>query len=471
MGVVLKIHLDPQDGQWRAYINPSNRGAWFTSYKNMLLKYAAIAKQNNVEAYVIGVELISVASNSVNSDNTTQWNALIGAVRSAYSGKIVYDANWGGDSFTDEVSQIAFWGSVDQIGISAYYNLGGDGSVASLQSDWDSINNSIIRPLNQRYGKPIVFSEIGYRSVVNAHLQPWNPSYPSGPYSSQEQVNDYTALINYWNNYSYMQGIGIWYANSDPNAGGTGNTDYLIQNKPVEQTIQQLFSSPGSGGGGGGGSGQTTFGVSGPAQVTGTVGQAVTLNASVTDQGSAVSGANVDMEVYNSGGTRVFQKVFTGQNFAAGQQQSYSTSWTPSASGTYTLKLGVFDSSWATLYTWNNGVSAIMIGGSSGGGGSSGPAVTDVWWPGNGVTVSGVQPFKALVENMSLSQYTMYWQVDGGQLNQMQDSLQDAPHKEAMVNLSGWTWRGSGPYTINFVAKDGSGNIISQKSVQIMVSH
>lgn len=94
--------------------------------------------------------------------------------------------------------------------------------------------------------------------------------------------------------------------------------------------------------------------------------------------------------------------------------------------------------------------------------------VTNVWWPKDAVSVQGVQPFKAMVEGTSIEQYDMYWQVDGGQLNGMSNNYQDYPHKEAIVDLSGWHWRGSGPYTITFVAKHG-GSTISQQSVRITI--
>jgi endoglucanase len=93
---------------------------------------------------------------------------------------------------------------------------------------------------------------------------------------------------------------------------------------------------------------------------------------------------------------------------------------------------------------------------------------TDVWWPKDGVRVQGLQPFKAMVEGISIEQYEMYWQVDGGTLTWMQNNYQDYPHKEASVDLSGWHWRGAGPYTITFVAKQ-HGTIISQQSVRITI--
>lgn len=101
--------------------------------------------------------------------------------------------------------------------------------------------------------------------------------------------------------------------------------------------------------------------------------------------------------------------------------------------------------------------------------GRGGSASVEIWWPSNGANVSGVQPFKARVPSLSLSQYDMYWQVDGGQLTRMGDSQVDGPHKEIPVDVSAFTWRGAGPYRINFVARDRKNKVIAQKSVDITV--
>jgi endoglucanase len=97
-------------------------------------------------------------------------------------------------------------------------------------------------------------------------------------------------------------------------------------------------------------------------------------------------------------------------------------------------------------------------------------APVSVWWPTESVPVSGQQPFKAMISGISVEQYDMYWQVDNGQLNSMSNSYQDYQHKEAVVDVSGWNWKGSGPYTINFVAKQG-GNIIAQHSMQLRLNN
>ena len=95
----------------------------------------------------------------------------------------------------------------------------------------------------------------------------------------------------------------------------------------------------------------------------------------------------------------------------------------------------------------------------------------DIWWPVSTQPMSGTQPFKAMLENVSVDQYNMFWQVDSGQLNYMPSNYNGYPHKETSVDFSGWTWKGSGPYNINFVAEDFNSNVLSEKSVAITVAN
>jgi hypothetical protein len=64
----------------------------------------------------------------------------------------------------------------------------------------------------------------------------------------------------------------------------------------------------------------------------------------------------------------------------------------------------------------------------------------------------------------------MYWQVDGDRENAMYDSSADGEHKEAMVDVSSWSWRGTGPYAITFVARDANRNVIAQRTVAIRIA-
>lgn len=512
MKVVLKPHLGSQSGSgWRATIDASNRDAWFTNYGNYLNHLGDIGKQTGSEGMVVGTELISMADYTVHADNTQRWDTLIANLRTHFNGFLTYSANWGWSSdpsdtnFVDEIAHVGFWDKLDFIGISAYFPQvqGQDSpSVDSMVGNWGWWDQNVIGPMAKKYGKQVVFTEIGYNSVHGAHNAPcctW-----SGNYDGTEQANDYQALFQYWSNSGELAGIYLWNWDSDPNYGGQGNQDYTPWNKPAQQVMTSWFGgsgSPSTGGSTGnpggttggtttggvgapptGGSGGSSAGSNSDSQVSGnfsvtataptlTSGQASTINATVNSTGSATN-VVVDLEIYDSNGSKVFQKYFENQNISSSAAGNFQISWTPSANGNYTLKAGVFKNDWTTNYYWNDGVLPLPVGQSGNGGSpSSGPAVTDIWWPSDGATVSGVQPFKVLVEGKMLSDYTEYWQVDGDQLNQMYDSQTDAPHKEALVDLTNWTWKGSGPYTITFVAKDSSGNTISSKSVNITISH
>jgi hypothetical protein len=98
-------------------------------------------------------------------------------------------------------------------------------------------------------------------------------------------------------------------------------------------------------------------------------------------------------------------------------------------------------------------------------------APLNIWWPTDGSVLSGTQPFKARLENIPLSSYTMYWSVDGGQLNLMTDNSAGGDHKEASVDLTGWTWRDAGssygPFSVTFTAKDTSGATVKTKTITI----
>lgn len=492
MQVMLVLHLESYDGQWRAQINPAGRDVWYANYLNVLNHLATIGQAQGVESICIGTELIDMASNYQNSDNVTRWQNIISQVRNIYKGKLTYGANWGDGGWFDEADNILFWDRLDYIGISAYFNLNSSGDVASLEGQWDYWNGREIQPLNARWGKPVLFTEIGYKSITGSHYQPWNYNW-SGAIDQDEQARDYTALFDYWSRQPFMAGVQLWDWSSDPNAGGWDG-DYTPQNKKAQDVMTQWFSSS---------SPTTTPATTTNAQFTSsgttnnpspTVNQPLTLNGTVTDTGSAVSGTTVDMEVYsdNNGGLgqKVFQQYFQNQSFNQGQSQSYSASWTPNASGTYHLAIGVFNADWTVNYNWNPNAVTFFVGQAQ-----STPSPTptptptstpspspsptpvpagnpiDVWWPTDGGTITGVQPFKAMLQGFDISQYNMFWQVDSGQLNSMGNNNTDWPHKEAAVDVSGWNWSANNHYLVNFVAQDFNGNMISQHSIGINVSH
>jgi hypothetical protein len=92
-----------------------------------------------------------------------------------------------------------------------------------------------------------------------------------------------------------------------------------------------------------------------------------------------------------------------------------------------------------------------------------------VWWPEPGCRVSGEQPFKALVPELPLTEYTMYWQIEGDSRRHEMMSVRDpnphADHKEARV-LIPYLFPGAGPHRVQFVAEGLDGRELTREMVE-----
>lgn len=471
LSVMLKPHLETDYIEWRGNIETpeADRSKWFTSYLAMLKHYGEIAQEYGVEDYCIGTELLRMASPDYNPDNTLQWKNMISEVRKIYSGKLTYSANWYG-----ELDRIGFWSDLDYIGISAYYDLyhAANSSPDELKKSWDGWRTGVIEPNQKKYGKPIVFTELGYRSIEGAHRNPWDWSR-AGTYSEADQAHAYQALFEYWNQYPWMKGVELWRWEINPPGPNTGDIEYTPQNKLAlqvmrtywdgTQPVPQPSSDPGPVSG-------TSWNAS--ANITpahSNAGEVVSITSIVQNtSGVNVESAVVDFEIYASSGERVYQKFFESQTFTAGEQKSYAVYWSGDE-GTYVFKAGVFSENWSTNYYWGDSIATIPVGKFTP---APQPTVSlDIWWPNDESTVQGLQPFKAMLTDTDISTYKMYWQVDNGTLNEMENNATDYPHKESLVDLSGWTWKGVGPYLITFTARDMGGNVILSKTVNISITY
>ena len=91
-------------------------------------------------------------------------------------------------------------------------------------------------------------------------------------------------------------------------------------------------------------------------------GQTVRLDVPVTASGAA-SAIVVDLELYNVAGTKVAQAVVPAQAFTAGQTRTYAWTITPVSlpAGTYTVRVGIFNTDWSTLYTWDGDAGTLTV--------------------------------------------------------------------------------------------------------------
>jgi hypothetical protein len=91
-------------------------------------------------------------------------------------------------------------------------------------------------------------------------------------------------------------------------------------------------------------------------------GSTVSITSSVTSNKAAT--VLVDLEVYDSAFTKVFQQVLDNQSFSAGQTRTFASNWQvpPAAKvGTYTVMIGVFSPGWSALYSWNGAAGNVVV--------------------------------------------------------------------------------------------------------------
>jgi len=250
----LKPHVDSQDGLWRANISPTDINKWFTSYGNMMTHYADLLQQygNANSVFVIGTELVTLSTNTTKDcapttwNSTNQWRSLISTLRGHFSGKLTYGANWGSGCYAEEFTRVPFWDALDYIGISAYFPVGDQGAtptVDSVKSHWSSWISSKIGPFQQQIGKPVMFTEVGYRSATGTAYQPFD-AWSQWPLNTQEQVTCYEGFFAAWASIPWFVGISGWAWNVDTNVSST-DIWYEVQNKPALSTVKSWFSAGG----------------------------------------------------------------------------------------------------------------------------------------------------------------------------------------------------------------------------------
>ncbi len=245
MHVMLKPHiwLMRAGGKWLADIDPGSDDAWrdwFASYRTFILHYAALAERAGIECFVVGAEL-----RTATTTHPREWRAIIADVRHVYHGRLTYAANW-----ADEVNEITFWDALDCIGVQAYYPLSAHASpnVQDLVTGWQP-HLQTLRALHERTKKPVLFTEVGWKSTSDATIRPWewteHLNSLTARVSSETQANAYDAFFRTVWREKWFGGACVWkwYAGRT-RAEGSHAADFTPQNKRAETVIARAFGRP-----------------------------------------------------------------------------------------------------------------------------------------------------------------------------------------------------------------------------------
>jgi len=235
----IKIMMKPQvwiaGGDYTGFIEMESEADWQkleASYSNFILTYAKVAQDIKAELFCIGTELEKFVAN-----RPQYWLQLINDIKKVYQGKLTYAANW------DEFKRTPFWEELDFIGIDAYFPISDlkTPSVEACIAGWQP-HKSVIKSFSDKYQKPVLFTEYGYRSVDYTAREPWRSDRELNIVNLQAQVNATKALFEtFWKEDWFVGGfLWKWYHNYE-SSGGERNSRFTPQNKPVENYLRDIF--------------------------------------------------------------------------------------------------------------------------------------------------------------------------------------------------------------------------------------
>lgn len=231
---LLKPHLWIR-GSWPGEVSMADEThwkTWFTNYQEFILHYAKLAEENKMEIFCIGTEL------AIASSHEQQWRNLIAEIRKVYSGQLTYAAN-----FNQEYLKVRFWDALDFIGIQAYFPLSqkNNPTAEEMTINWTEHLNAIEK-IHKKFNKPVLFTEIGYRSTEDAAIEPWKwPQENKGAISSAEtQAKCYEAFFKSAWKKEWLAGAYFWkwYPHG---SHSLQEIDFTPQGKRAEKVLLENF--------------------------------------------------------------------------------------------------------------------------------------------------------------------------------------------------------------------------------------
>ncbi len=237
---LLKPHIWLRGGGWRGEIGMKSEtdwNAWFASYRVFIVHYAKLAERLGIEALAIGTELHKTAV-----ERPDDWRRLIKLIRTVYGGELTYSANW-----YQEFEEVPFWTDLDYIGIQAYFPLTTKPrpALAEIEAGWTR-HLATIAAVHKKTGRPVLFTEIGYKSTPDTTFEPWTWPERSGKKTVDlaTQANAYQAFFNVVWDQPWFAGAYFWKWHPTLEPVSPSQADNILftpQGKPAQAVLSKHY--------------------------------------------------------------------------------------------------------------------------------------------------------------------------------------------------------------------------------------
>jgi hypothetical protein len=235
IAVMIKPQIWIGHGTYTGTVMMTSEEDWLIleeNYRKYIIAFAELAEEEKVESFCIGTELKHFVEL-----RDTFWRSLIVEVRTIYSGKLTYAANW------DDYKNVLFWDDLDYIGVNAYFPIAKREmpKLDMLIKGWEP-HKMEMDAISEKFGKQILFTEYGYRSIRACAVKPWDYS-EGGKVNEKAQHLALKALYEvFWNEPNYAGGfLWKWYPDHRL-AGGSQNNTFTIQNKKAQNTVSDVYN-------------------------------------------------------------------------------------------------------------------------------------------------------------------------------------------------------------------------------------
>lgn len=183
-----------QPSNWRGSLAPTDRAAWFASYRATISPFLQLSSQLGVKGFTVQSEM-----QSLNSD--PHWSSLIAWAHTQYAGQLV----WNPDLLPYVPGVITRPTTTTSLDYYPIVNLPDSATITQLVAGWNTWWTSEPRPV---VPMQTTMAEVGILAQDGVYPTPWAHSAP-GAFNQSIQSNWITAACQFYREH-HFGGILFW---------------------------------------------------------------------------------------------------------------------------------------------------------------------------------------------------------------------------------------------------------------------